>query len=57
MALSDPHATTSDLVLNFKNDWPLAEFDVYAQLTLYRDDEKGYIDYSSYQAQWKRRQP
>ncbi|MEZ9950561.1 alkene reductase [Vibrio breoganii] len=50
VAFGTPYVTNPDLVSRFKNDWPLAEFDADARLTLYGGDEKGYIDYPSYQA-------
>jgi N-ethylmaleimide reductase len=50
VAFGTPYVTNPDLVDRFKNDWPLAEFDADARLTLYGGGEQGYIDYSAYQA-------
>jgi N-ethylmaleimide reductase len=49
VAFGTPYVTNPDLVERFKNDWPLAEFDADARLTLYGGDEKGYTDYPEYQ--------
>ncbi|WP_117232999.1 alkene reductase [Vibrio maerlii] len=49
VAFGTPYVTNPDLVQRFSNDWPLAEFDADARLTLYGGDENGYIDYSEYQ--------
>ncbi|WP_375748669.1 alkene reductase [Vibrio sp. HN007] len=48
VAFGTPYVTNPDLVARFENNWPLAEFDADARLTLYGGDEKGYIDYPSY---------
>ncbi|MFC1233806.1 alkene reductase [Vibrio sp. F74] len=50
VAFGTPYVTNPDLVERFKNDWPLTEFDADARLNLYGGSEKGYIDYSAYQA-------
>lgn len=49
VAFGTPYVTNPDLVARFKNNWPLAEFDADARLSLYGGDEKGYIDYPEYQ--------
>lgn len=49
VAFGTPYVTNPDLVERFKNNWPLAQFDADARLTLYGGDEKGYIDYPDYQ--------
>ena len=43
-----PFISNPDLVARFCNNWPLAEFDPDARLTLYGGDEKGYSDYPIY---------
>ncbi|MDG3086035.1 alkene reductase [Vibrio hannami] len=48
VAFGTPYVTNPDLVARFENNWPLAEFDADARLTLYGGDEKGYIDYPEY---------
>ncbi|AYV23620.1 alkene reductase [Vibrio mediterranei] len=50
VAFGTPYVTNPDLVARFKNNWPLAEFDADARLSLYGGDEKGYIDYPEYSA-------
>lgn len=50
VAFATPYVTNPDLVARFKNDWPLAEFDAEARLTLYGGGEEGYTDYPKYQA-------
>ncbi|WP_413114063.1 alkene reductase [Thaumasiovibrio sp. DFM-14] len=47
-AFGTPYVTNPDLVERFRNNWPLAEFDADARLTLYGGDEKGFIDYPCY---------
>ncbi|WP_087020299.1 alkene reductase [Thaumasiovibrio subtropicus] len=49
VAFGTPFVTNPDLVARFKHQWPLAEFDADARLTLYGGDEVGYIDYPAYQ--------
>jgi N-ethylmaleimide reductase len=50
VAFGTPYVTNPDLVARFKNNWPLAEFDADARLSLYGGDDKGYIDYPEYSA-------
>ncbi|QPG60393.2 alkene reductase [Shewanella eurypsychrophilus] len=50
VAFGTPYVTNPDLVARFKNDWPLAQFDADARLTLYGGGEEGYIDYPEYRA-------
>lgn len=50
VAFGTPFVTNPDLVARFTNDFPLAEFDADARLTLYGGGAEGYIDYLSYQA-------
>ncbi len=50
VAFGTPFVTNPDLVARFAHDWPLAEFDADARLTLYGGGEEGYIDYPVYQA-------
>lgn len=49
VAFGTPYVTNPDLVQRFKNDWPLAEFDADARLTLYGGDAEGYNDYPVYE--------
>ncbi len=49
VAFGTPFVTNPDLVERFQNDWPLADFDADARLTLYGGSEVGYIDYPTYQ--------
>lgn len=51
VAFGTPYVSNPDLVARFKNNWPLAEFDADARLTLYGGDEKGYTDYPEYHQQ------
>ncbi|WP_220348047.1 alkene reductase [Thalassotalea euphylliae] len=48
VAFGTPFVTNPDLVARFENNWPLAEFDADARLTLYGGNAEGYTDYSSY---------
>ncbi|PST66873.1 hypothetical protein [Shewanella algae] len=48
VAFGTPFVTNPDLVAHFTHDWPLAEFDADARLTLYGGGEQGYIDYPTY---------
>ncbi|QNH98523.1 alkene reductase [Shewanella algae] len=49
VAFGTPFVTNPDLVARFTHDWPLAEFDADARLTLYGGGEQGYIDYPTYE--------
>ncbi|WCE32119.1 alkene reductase [Vibrio sp. SCSIO 43137] len=49
-AFGTPYVTNPDLVERFKNNWPLADFDADARLTLYGGNEQGFIDYPAYEA-------
>ncbi|MGZ9899968.1 alkene reductase [Shewanella gaetbuli] len=50
VAFGTPYVSNPDLVERFKQNWPLAEFDADARLTLYGGGEAGYTDYPAYQA-------
>ncbi|GGP75834.1 hypothetical protein GCM10009410_05080 [Shewanella ulleungensis] len=50
VAFATPYVTNPDLVERFYHNWPLAEFDADARLTLYGGDAKGYSDYPQYKA-------
>jgi len=50
VAFATAYVTNPDLVARFHHNWPLAEFDADARLTLYGGDEKGYSDYLPYKA-------
>lgn len=49
-AFGTPYVSNPDLALRLRNNWPLADFDADARLTLYGGDAHGYIDYPVYAA-------
>ncbi|AFJ45161.1 alkene reductase [Shimwellia blattae] len=44
-AFGTPYVSNPDLAIRLRNNWPLADFDADARLTLYGGDEHGYTDY------------